>query len=778
VVVAFVGAAGTKGVDSGTLSTTSLAVALGSTANGDFNLVWINHANGTATAATITPPAGETWALIGSGTDGASPTLGFSLYGRVRQSGDSATPIFTFSTTVGVAAASVGYSGCDPTTPYTNATVAAYTGTGGTHVSSAATTTSAGWLVSGYGDRSGGVYTAATGTTLRELIRNAASSPNNAISMVQDTNGDQPAGTYSYSVTSPAGTSVGSDFILRLNPSAGTTTSADVATATGTAYDAATTFATVANAEVASGTVNAWNGWTFQGQLANWALNKGTLYVAHRGGSVDYVEMTAAAYAACDVRHIEAIELSVWRTSDGVWVGSHDQTTARMFGTSVDIPSNTYAAISGLLTTVGGYPIAKMTDLLDLYSQTHVIFLDNKQGTNSAEFMSIVGSYANSRAHFVIKGYYSGSVTFNAALAAGYATWAYYYEADLPNLDATESRGTFLGLDYGASSGAWAQIKAKGKPVLGHVILTDANAASALANNPAGIVTGKVSGTIPNALDISQPSSTFAGNDATTTSSGTASAEAATGTGTAYDATTSATALTNAAAGVAAGTGTANDAAVYTLANAETTALAGTAPAPVAAVSVSAGLAAGSGASYDVSVPSALNAPAEAASGTFAGSDASVTTSTGVNAETASGVFSAGDLTVISSGAVGAVTATAVGSAYDVTASTTLTALAGAALGSLSAIDALTTAVGGPVLALAEPALALLSAPGAAASLPPIPHQSDTGWATSANADESEWAGPGYVDSSAPVASAGNFVPESIPFIGDTLVIPFTIGGE
>ncbi len=53
------------------------------------------------------------------------------------------------------------------------------------------------------------------------------------------------------------------------------------------------------------------------------------MYIAHRGGDGDWPEATGYAYAHTTAWNPNlALEVPVWRTSDGVWVVSEDATTA------------------------------------------------------------------------------------------------------------------------------------------------------------------------------------------------------------------------------------------------------------------------------------------------------------------------------------------------------------------------------------------------------------------------------------------------------------------
>ncbi len=446
--VSFVAA--TTGGTADSLVDTSVSMTVPSISVGDLILCWLNLSNGTASAPVVTAAPG--WALVASIVDGASPQLWAGLFYRVVQAGDTAAPAWTFSTGTTAAWVQAAYRGCDPTTPVTNAVVAAYAGSTAAKATDPTTTTVTGWIVSGFGDRSAGSYSANTDTqrgTHRQLVAPSV------VSWLQDSAGDVAPGVQIRTITGPGSTSVGSSFILRLNPA------------------------------------------PMPSPLKEWVNDQGLMYVAHRGGSVDYVEETAAAYAACHALNVQAIEISIWRTSDGVWVASHDQSTARMFGAGVDIPANPYSALTGLSTIVGGYPMARLVDLLNLYAATHIVFIDNKQDTNAGSLLDLLDTYPSATGRFVIKGNFSATATPVAARARNYTTWGYYAETDLGSLDATSSRWDLLGLNYDASAPAWAQIKAKGKKVLGHVILSATHAAAAFSAGADGIVTGKIAGVVP-----------------------------------------------------------------------------------------------------------------------------------------------------------------------------------------------------------------------------------------------------------------------------------------
>jgi hypothetical protein len=219
---------------------------------------------------------------------------------------------------------------------------------------------------------------------------------------------------------------------------------------------------------------------------------------AHRGGSADWPEETLYAYgqaAAWSPRL--ALEISVWQSSDGVWVCSHDQTTARVFGTSYDIPTTPWSTLSTLRTTVGNQPIARLDAVLAAYaSGNRVLFIDNKGNQNPTALYVLLDSYGGNT-RFVIKSFQSGTSIGAAAHARGYTTWGYYYEADVPSLPSTQASWDLLGMDYTASGAAWASVLSYGKPVLGHIIPDAAGKTTALGKGANGLMVSGVLEAVP-----------------------------------------------------------------------------------------------------------------------------------------------------------------------------------------------------------------------------------------------------------------------------------------
>jgi glycerophosphoryl diester phosphodiesterase len=110
-------------------------------------------------------------------------------------------------------------------------------------------------------------------------------------------------------------------------------------------------------------------------------------YIAHRGGWLDWPEMTAFAYSqSLGLPHVLAVEISVCVTSDGILVCSHDPTTTRVTGAAYEIgavPWDTLAplTVTSEFTRDPGQPrrpLARLDDVLDWCLDTVVVFIEPK----------------------------------------------------------------------------------------------------------------------------------------------------------------------------------------------------------------------------------------------------------------------------------------------------------------------------------------------------------------------------------------------------------------
>jgi len=222
------------------------------------------------------------------------------------------------------------------------------------------------------------------------------------------------------------------------------------------------------------------------------------MYIAHRGGDADWTEGTADAYAhAAAWNPSLALEVPVWRTSDGIWVISEDPTTGRVFGTDDDIKRTPWAALAALRTLRGHHRIARLVDdVLAVYPRDRIIFVDDKPGADVSGFLSLLNSYGGP-ARFVMKTFWKSEALPQQARKVGYITWGYYYAKDMPHFAATQGRFDMLGLNHTAPAADFAAMRATGKPIIAHIIDNAQAAAAALQSGASGLMVSAVQQVVP-----------------------------------------------------------------------------------------------------------------------------------------------------------------------------------------------------------------------------------------------------------------------------------------
>lgn len=223
--------------------------------------------------------------------------------------------------------------------------------------------------------------------------------------------------------------------------------------------------------------------------------------VAHRGGSTDWAEMSRQGYTQCVAVGAHALEFSLARTSDGVWIGVHDETLDRVTGGASKVRPNelTWAQIQGLKIVqppkgrFGPRPFARIEEIIADYSASHTIFVDPKYvpGTQWPELFAILANVPDAKNRFVFKFYCTGTSVAKQARANGYKSWGYYYPRDLDVAGRLEETAPFwdiLGMTHDAAKSYWDTILAVGKPVMGHICENAASAEAALSKGAAGVM--------------------------------------------------------------------------------------------------------------------------------------------------------------------------------------------------------------------------------------------------------------------------------------------------
>ncbi len=198
-----------------------------------------------------------------------------------------------------------------------------------------------------------------------------------------------------------------------------------------------------------------------------------SFFVAHRGSGDNWPEHTMRAYKGAADAGLKAIEVSVSATQDGVLVCHHDLNTQRLTGIDLTIARAPYAALEPLRNDARAWlgpatalePIPLLTDVLDAFAASHVIFLEDKPGTNADEILALLENYPAARDHVVWK-QPAASPGHDLAAAKGYTTFGYLTSRDQDKVAGLIPRTDLLGIHHTAPEAMIRQVVASGKPVL------------------------------------------------------------------------------------------------------------------------------------------------------------------------------------------------------------------------------------------------------------------------------------------------------------------------
>lgn len=198
-----------------------------------------------------------------------------------------------------------------------------------------------------------------------------------------------------------------------------------------------------------------------------------SFFIAHRGSGDNWPEHTLHAYRQSAAAGLKALEVSVSSTRDGVLVCHHDLNTARVTGVDLAIPEASYAALAALRTDARTWlgpatplePIALLTEVLDAFAGSHVIFLEDKPGTNADEILALLEGYPGARERVVWK-QPAASPGHARAAAAGYTTFGYLNRTDQDSVAELVPRADLLGIHHTAPEAMVRELVASGKPVI------------------------------------------------------------------------------------------------------------------------------------------------------------------------------------------------------------------------------------------------------------------------------------------------------------------------
>ena len=201
-------------------------------------------------------------------------------------------------------------------------------------------------------------------------------------------------------------------------------------------------------------------------------LAKPPFFVAHRGGSLNWPEMSLRGMTESVARGVGALEISLARTLDGVWFGMHDENFDRTAGkTGTPKASAVNWADVNKNYGNGSDRYYTLQELMGPWRTSHVFFIDPKYaGSRTSELFALIKTLVPA-SRVVIK-YYGDNANLAAqAKAQGFQTWGYFYPADVDSGMFNTYKGSWdiLGMSYDAAASYWNTLLAAGKPVIGHI---------------------------------------------------------------------------------------------------------------------------------------------------------------------------------------------------------------------------------------------------------------------------------------------------------------------
>lgn len=238
-------------------------------------------------------------------------------------------------------------------------------------------------------------------------------------------------------------------------------------------------------------------------------------FVAHRGGSYDFPELSLHAYTQSVARNYGALEISLARTMDGVFFGLHDssldRTSLGTIGNTLNPETMTWAQVQAYsilppstAPSQPARPYMRWEEIVLAYGSTHILFIDPKvvDSQYHEALLDMMDALPNATDRMVAKFFGVSGGVGNTGWAGkahdrGYTTWGYFYETDLADLPAYQGRWDLLGMAYGANQTTWNTILSYGKPVIGHIAPTLAAAQIAVDKGADGIVISGVTNVNP-----------------------------------------------------------------------------------------------------------------------------------------------------------------------------------------------------------------------------------------------------------------------------------------
>lgn len=195
--------------------------------------------------------------------------------------------------------------------------------------------------------------------------------------------------------------------------------------------------------------------------------------VAHRGSGDSWPEHTQAAYLNALAAGASAVEISVRRTADGVLVCHHDEDTRRTTGKKGKLADLRYADLADRPVDARAWlgpaaelePIPKLADVLAALPAEALVFIEDKDGSNTQELLDLIERQQRATERFVWK-QWAGAAQVQAAAERGFRAWGFLTEELLPRMASLAPKFDALGIGTEQSDAVIDRVVALGKPVM------------------------------------------------------------------------------------------------------------------------------------------------------------------------------------------------------------------------------------------------------------------------------------------------------------------------
>ncbi|MFJ4044391.1 glycerophosphodiester phosphodiesterase [Microbacterium sp. NPDC089987] len=202
-------------------------------------------------------------------------------------------------------------------------------------------------------------------------------------------------------------------------------------------------------------------------------LSSKSFFVAHRGSGDNWPEHTLTAYQSALEAGADAVEVSVCATSDGVLVCHHDLSASRTLGVQRNIGEMTWNEISQLHVDARTWlgpdtplePVSRLEDVFAVLRKDVLIFIEDKQGSNTRALLDMMDAQPRSTERFVWK-QWAPAKQIAMVKERGYAAWGYFDSEQMGRLDEFAARFDALGVPTQISDDELTRVVATGTPVI------------------------------------------------------------------------------------------------------------------------------------------------------------------------------------------------------------------------------------------------------------------------------------------------------------------------